>query len=70
MMDASPNVLMSKPICPWASIIRLTTILAVVSGSGSVMAGYDPFSDAVKSRRVFQIVDGALQGVGVIPEVP
>jgi hypothetical protein len=34
------------------------------------MAGYDPFSDAVKSRRVFQIVDGALQSVGVIPEMP
>jgi hypothetical protein len=34
------------------------------------MAGYDPFSDAVKSRRVFQIVDGALQSVGVIPQVP
>jgi hypothetical protein len=29
---------MSKPICPWASIIRLTTILAVVSGSGSVIS--------------------------------
>jgi hypothetical protein len=69
-MDASPKVLMSKPIWPWASIIRDTTIFAVVNGSGSVMVGHDPFSDAVKSRRVFQIVDGALQGVGVIPQMP
>jgi hypothetical protein len=34
------------------------------------MAGYDPFSDAVKSRRVFQIVDSPLKGVGVIPQMP
>jgi hypothetical protein len=34
------------------------------------MAGYDPFSDAVERRRVFQIVDSPLEGVGVIPEMP
>jgi hypothetical protein len=33
------------------------------------MAGNRPFSDGVDRRRVVQVVDGPLQGVGVVAEV-